>query len=290
MKTILALDIGGTKIDCCRIGDDFSVTFLARHSSETPRKGTRRFLEDIKEIIRTHLVPADGGIALSINSAVHRNKILIGSIFGGANVPLAETVEKAFRVPCVIENDVKCMALAEYRFGAMSKAQSFAFINIGTGLAVAYVEEGRLVRGSSNQAGEIGELNRLLGAHGVLGVPAVVSGKGIAAMYRSLSGTLKTPEEIFRSSADDPHIRETLRVFERGLVELLRGIGYFYNPEAVVFSGSVMKSAAPVLSRALALYRKETFAPFRFRKVARSRLRYGACLGAALCWKEVSKQ
>lgn len=65
-------------------------------------------------------------------------------------------LENASGLPVCIDNDLNATALAEARWGTGRRHDNFVYVNIGTGLAVGIIDEGRLVRGRRNFAGEIG--------------------------------------------------------------------------------------------------------------------------------------
>jgi predicted NBD/HSP70 family sugar kinase len=64
----------------------------------------------------------------------------------------------ALRRPVLIENDVNLAAMAEHATGAAAGADDFVLIWIGVGLGLATVLGGRLHRGTTGAAGEIGWL------------------------------------------------------------------------------------------------------------------------------------
>jgi predicted NBD/HSP70 family sugar kinase len=64
----------------------------------------------------------------------------------------------ALRRPVLIENDVNLAAMAEHATGAAAGADDFVLVWIGVGLGLATVLGGRLHRGATGAAGEIGWL------------------------------------------------------------------------------------------------------------------------------------
>lgn len=54
-----------------------------------------------------------------------------------------------------IMNDVKCAALGEYRTGPYGGVSDMVYVNIGTGLGMGLILDGRLYSGRHNAAGEI---------------------------------------------------------------------------------------------------------------------------------------
>lgn len=63
-----------------------------------------------------------------------------------------------FSVPVLIENNVNCAALGEWRHGAGRNRSTFAFVQIGLRIGLGIVINGQLFRGANGAAGEIGRL------------------------------------------------------------------------------------------------------------------------------------
>ncbi|WP_292161605.1 ROK family transcriptional regulator [Mesorhizobium sp.] len=61
-------------------------------------------------------------------------------------------------VPLLLENNVNCAALAEQSHGVAQGLEDFAYIQIGLKIGMGVVLGGRLIRGRSGAAGEIGHL------------------------------------------------------------------------------------------------------------------------------------
>lgn len=77
-------------------------------------------------------------------------------IEGWRDVPLGARLSRTFGVPVFLENNIRCMALAELWFGAARGLRDFVCIGVRSGIAAGVVVNGGLLRGSRNQAGEIG--------------------------------------------------------------------------------------------------------------------------------------
>ncbi len=75
---------------------------------------------------------------------------------GWPGVPLRRLLERRLRCLCAIENDVNAVALGEWRFGAGRGTRHSVYVTLGTGVGGGLVVDGRLVRGITGAAGEIG--------------------------------------------------------------------------------------------------------------------------------------
>lgn len=74
--------------------------------------------------------------------------------------------------PCVVESDVRCGALAEWKLGAGAGTSGLFYVSIGTGLSSTLIADGRIVHGARGEAIALGEVGDL---------EAYASGAGVAA-------------------------------------------------------------------------------------------------------------
>ena len=78
------------------------------------------------------------------------------------DVPIAPHFERHFRVPVLVDYRVYAAALAEAVYGAGRGVSDFAYLNVDTGVAVASVASGRLVRSNIGPAGVTGGLGHVV--------------------------------------------------------------------------------------------------------------------------------
>ncbi|WP_218005248.1 ROK family transcriptional regulator [Actinomadura macra] len=76
----------------------------------------------------------------------------------GARPDLQTAIADRLGVPVVLENEVNLAALAEHRDGAAAGHDDFALLWLDDGIGAAVVLDGRLRRGASGGAGEVGLL------------------------------------------------------------------------------------------------------------------------------------
>jgi glucokinase len=177
------------------------------------------------------------------------------------DVPLGSLLERRLGLPVRVENDVNLAALGEHAVGAGKGTRSMFLIAIGTGIGGAVVIDGRLWRGRSHAAGEIGALlpgpeflrwdNREIGAF-----ESYAAGAGFAAEARRLAAAAGTPiseeegrgERLFAAAAAGvPWARQ---VIDRGVdlwTVALSAAQSILDPDVIVFSGGVADSAAVYL-------------------------------------------
>jgi predicted NBD/HSP70 family sugar kinase len=80
------------------------------------------------------------------------------NIEGWDGVLAEHVLAEAMDLPVSVENDVNLAALGEQRAGAGRGVESFAYLNIGSGLGAGLILHGRLHRGARGAAGEVGFL------------------------------------------------------------------------------------------------------------------------------------
>jgi len=75
-----------------------------------------------------------------------------------AGAGLRRALEARLRLPVTLENDVNLAAVAESRLGAADSEPDFVLVWVGAGVGLAVTVHGRLHRGATGAAGEIGYL------------------------------------------------------------------------------------------------------------------------------------
>jgi predicted NBD/HSP70 family sugar kinase len=98
------------------------------------------------------------GIGVALSGHVnHADGICLHSnLLGWHDVPIAEIVERVTRMPTYIDNDAHAVALGQKLFGMARENKSFMVIMLGKTIGGASYMQGRLYRGNTGAAGEIG--------------------------------------------------------------------------------------------------------------------------------------
>ena len=78
------------------------------------------------------------------------------NVAGWREVPLAATLSRRLHCRCAVDNDVNLITLGEWRAGAGRGVNNLVCLTLGTGVGGGIVMGGRLQRGVSGSAGEIG--------------------------------------------------------------------------------------------------------------------------------------
>ncbi|HEY5315529.1 MAG TPA: ROK family protein, partial [Pirellulales bacterium] len=160
------VDIGGTKT-AVAISAAPPVLLSRVEFPTLPAKGPEHTIRRIGDAIRESLISAglagDSLTAVGVSCGGPLDRVA-GVIQSPPNlptwdaVPLKEIFEGEFGVVCNVENDANAGAVAEHRYGAGKGTRNMVFLTMGTGLGAGIIADGRLYRGASEMAGEIGHL------------------------------------------------------------------------------------------------------------------------------------
>lgn len=160
---------------------------------------------------------------------------------------LAEAVlGKRLGIPTIVENDVNLAALGELARGAGRGRDSFACLNVGSGLGAGLVLGGRLHRGRHGAAGEVGYL-----AVGSDPASNVTPSRGAMETRLSHDAVVKFARELRPDAPDDPRElfdlaragdplgRETVERTARELAVCIASITAVVDLELVLLSGGI---------------------------------------------------
>ena len=157
------LDVGATKTLACIYDSDFQC--LARRKRKT--RGERddgnplgRMADCVREAMEEAKVSSLAGVGVGLAGMLDLDKgILIDAPnLGWHKLKVAEGLRQRLKASVALANDVDAGTYGEYRFGAARKSRCVLGVFPGTGIGGACVYEGKLIRGRTGSAMEIGHL------------------------------------------------------------------------------------------------------------------------------------
>jgi glucokinase len=167
---VIGLDVGGTKL--LGILMNRSADILIRQQASTP-KGNEAVKNSILCLLEEILASAraDGiepaGISIGAPGFVDecRGIMLEAENLEVKNLLLIPSIQDALQIPICLFHDVRSATVGEAYYGAGIGRRDFAFLNLGTGVAVGLYLDGKIYAGAGNKAGEIGHTaGRAVGA------------------------------------------------------------------------------------------------------------------------------
>jgi predicted NBD/HSP70 family sugar kinase len=155
-------------------------------------------------------------------------------------------LREAFGPDLVVENDVNMATLAEQVYGHGANSSSFAFVWIGTGVGMGLVIDGKLHRGFSGAAGEIGYMPILEGGQAEARwrrgpLDAAASGEGITheARQAGLRGQVSARQVFAAADAGDERAAAVVANEARLMARVICTIVTIVDPELVVLGGGI---------------------------------------------------
>ena len=212
------------------------------------------FIHEIQRLQQIHPeVEAVGFGVPGIINPVQGTVVNLTNVKGWSNIPLRSMIMERTRLVGNLENDAKAMAYAEWKHGAGQSVPNVVCVTLGTAVGGALILNGRLYRGATYVAGEIGQTSIDYN-----GVDFVYGNKGALEAYvghRQISAFAK---ELYKQhgrtlSDDEAHLDHLSKAADEGdtvaddvwrSVGLKIGVGltnviWLVNPDRIVIGGGV---------------------------------------------------
>jgi glucokinase len=155
MTDFIGVDVGGTKVAAAamsegRMGEAFRVPTNVEDGAV--------LVEQIVEAIESVRTPATGAVGIGVPSVV---EFATGRIRASANIPLTDLPLRSLLsdrvgLPVFVENDANCAAMAEAFDEGRLRCPDLVLFTVGTGVGGGLVLNGRLYRGATGAAAEVG--------------------------------------------------------------------------------------------------------------------------------------
>jgi len=159
---LLGFDIGGTKTAAVLGTPQGKI--IARDENPTPAESFEaaftRMVEMADQLLASENVHPQA-ISAAVGGPLDIERGIIYSpphLPTWVNAPLKDRLSAHYHLPVFIEHDGNAGALAEWYFGAGRGTQNMIYLTAGTGLGAGIILNGRIYRGSTDTAGEIGHI------------------------------------------------------------------------------------------------------------------------------------
>lgn len=275
-KNRIGIDVGGTNVKIALVDTKGKIVY----SNSVPTRaemGYEYTVNNIKQAIydllkETKLTTKDiEGIGFGFPGQVDYKAGIVRNapnIPGWVEVPIAKLIEDEFKIPTRVDNDVRCAALGELNYGAGKGCENLICITVGTGIGSGLILNGKLVRGASNAAGEIGHIKLQMNGGPICGcgdtgcLEAFASGPSIVAMaedyirggkstkFREMaSGGQITPYIVCEAAkAGDPVAQRIFTIMGEYIGIGLASVVNLLNPERIIVGGGVADAGEILLA------------------------------------------
>jgi glucokinase len=277
----LGLDIGGTKTEALVVDQQLAACGWAKERTNTAAPdalvvnivttASKAIAaagvspDDIAAVgvgIPGQVLPASGVVRLAVN-------------LGLKEYPLQDALEAAFHVPTILENDIRLAAFGAFErlhreTSKTKRADSLAYIGIGTGIAAGVVLNGKLYRGARGMAGEIGHM--VVEADGALCncgqrgcLETIVSGPGILRQAARLlpGANVRHAGDVYRLAEEgQSEAKEIVSHISRHLAQAILWLLLTYDVTHVVIGGGLTRAKTAFLEPILGeLHRQRMQSP-----------------------------
>ena len=207
MEYIIGLDVGGTKCAVTLALDSKEgapkITDKVQFPTEAdkPYAVLEHFMLELDAMLKKNkLIYSDiSGIGISCGGPLNSENGVImcpPNLPKWDNIAICDYFTERTGIKCHLQNDANACAVAEWKYGAGKGIKNMVFLTFGTGLGAGLILDGKLYRGTNDNAGEIGHVR--LEPSGPIGYgkagscEGFCSGGGIAQMgVAALAGLTK---------------------------------------------------------------------------------------------------
>lgn len=308
MKVGLGVDIGGTNVKILILSDKGKTLYCDRFETQS-EKGLKDFclrlglkIRQAIKATRVNIKKATIAMAGDVDSE-HGILRYSPNLSGWKNAPISTLIKKETGISFSVENDANMAAWGAYVLELKKNVKDMAVVTMGTGIGAGLVLGGKLYRGASSTAGEIGHCviehnGRLCGCGNRGCLEAYCGSKAIVKRALSLVKDVdlyvdrhKTRNEKKITTADLAAAaargdKIAISVWEETGFYLSLGIGnllMLLNLSAVVITGGISKGEKffmPSVKKGLSLYSIKT--PIKKVRIKVSQNPDLGCWGAAL--------
>ncbi len=196
-KYSIGIDLGGTKILIALVERESGkvVDFVKKKMKK--EKGSknviRKMLSGIDELFEITKVDKSeiNSIGVAAAGQIDREN---GLIIGAPNLDcfdlnIRQILESEYNLPVYLANDVEAATIGEMKFGSGKGVDDLVCVFVGTGVGSCIVKDGKIIRGATGTAGEIGHIIVDLN-----GRPCACGANGCLEAYASRSAIEKRIE------------------------------------------------------------------------------------------------
>lgn len=261
---VVGIDLGGTKISGALADIDgviLSQYTIPTNAMEGEEAVLSRIIEVIEKVIMEAKKTKDMIKAIGIGSPgpldSKKGVIIVTPNLPFKDFQLINPIKEKFNIPTYLDNDANVAAIGEYMLGAGQGTRNMVYITVSTGVGGGAILEGKIYRGSTSNALEIGHTTILpdgpkcnCGNNGC--IEALSSGTAIARQAReAISNGLETSlskydkltsYEVFKEAYIGDKVAK--EILEKSFIYLGIGVANIitsFDPDMVVIGGGVSK-------------------------------------------------
>lgn len=252
----MGIDVGGTNL---RVGlIDADGKLVLSFKEPTPTTSIEAFLNTLEilvERVRSESGEDFESLGIGWPGAVDFQS---GRVFETPNLKyfrqydLKAELESRLKMKCRVDNDAKCAALAEKKFGVAKEFHDFILLTFGTGIGGALYANNQLVRGKAGLAGEIGHM-----CLHPKGLECTCGSRGCFERYCSALALERRAEsrihqfvsarEILAQAEANSEYQVLISEYVEDLALAIGSLVNIFDTQAFVFSGGLFTTGGQVI-------------------------------------------
>ena len=292
-RWVVGVDIGGTNLVVGLIPAEGGAPMGLRSRATNPERGADACVDDIVRMAEAAIeetLAEHGGSRADVAGVgigcpgpldLDAGVVIATPNLGWTDYPIRDRISNPLRLSATLDNDANCATYGEYWQGAGRGVKNLVGVTLGTGIGGGVILDGRIARGASGSAGELGHTTIdftgrrcACGNYGCL--EAYASGPNIAARAREglevgyesvltelIDGDLErltalTVYEALVLGDEYAHevMRETAKILGAGIANIVN----LLNPEVVVVVGGVTRAGDHLFGPLRSEVRRRAFA------------------------------
>lgn len=257
MTKVIAVDLGGTNLRVALVKGKKVLRYDKRPTPKNRDDLLNLMVKMISEIIDKDVK----GIGVGSPGPLANGIILNPPNLPFRNFNLKKFLQDKFKKRVIIENDAKCVALAELKYGC--KKKNFIILTLGTGIGGGIIIDGGLYKGSHGYAGEINGL-------------VIDDGKSFEKLWKEKEKKIK---ELFEKR-DFNELEKVSKYLGQGIASLIN----VFDPEIVILMGGAREAGEPFLDMIKKHTKNYVVLP-TIPDIKWSKLKHPGILGASLLVK-----
>jgi len=235
---IIGIDVGGTKILLQTFDSKLNLLEEVKVFTET-KKGQAGFINQLYSLIDKVFHKGIDGIGIAFPGIVDIYK---GALVKAPHLPtkrdlnIRKLIEKRYKVPTVIDNDVNAFLIAEKERPQLKKYKNIIAVMVGTGLGGAIISGGKMTYGKNGYAGEFGHI--VINSEGRL---KTLEQNTSGSFVSEIAKTIGIKEKVMTKDLDK-NTPETAKIKKHILENLgigLANLNLIFNPDVIVLGGSI---------------------------------------------------
>ena len=269
-KEVIAVDLGGTNLRVALVADDKIVRLIRKETPDSKKELLDDLCESISELNNGNIK----GIGIGAPGPLKNGVILNPPNIPLKNFNLKEFIRKKFNVKVEVENDAKCVALAEHKLGLGKGKKNFFVLTLGTGIGGGVIIDGKLYN-SRDIGGELGSICLDNGKK----FEELAGWKAVSELTKQEFGNELYVSELVKmnNSKSNKVLDEISEYMGQGIGSLIN----IFNPEILILAGGMRNGGEKFLDILKSKAKKYIFLPAEY-KIVWSKLDEPGIIGAGL--------